>query len=93
MALIIRSGNQIEENEMGRACGTYGGGEINTDFWWRNLKERDHLEDLGVDLSMVINYILKKWNGRWGGGGVELINLFQDRKGSCEDGSERSQSA
>jgi len=24
-------------------------GEANTDFWWGNLKERDHLGDPGVD--------------------------------------------
>jgi hypothetical protein len=22
--------------------------EVHTEYWWRNLKERDHLEDLGV---------------------------------------------
>jgi hypothetical protein len=22
--------------------------------WWRNLKERDHLEDLGVDRKIVL---------------------------------------
>jgi len=24
-------------------------GEADTGFWWRNLRERDHLEDPGVD--------------------------------------------
>jgi hypothetical protein len=24
--------------------------EMHTGFWWRNLKERDHLEDKGVDV-------------------------------------------
>jgi len=23
--------------------------EVNTGFWWGNLRERNHLEDLGVD--------------------------------------------
>ena len=26
-------------------------GELYTGFWWGSLRERDHLEDLGVDLS------------------------------------------
>jgi len=36
---------------MGGAWGTYGG-EVQTGFWWGNLRERDHLEDLGTDISM-----------------------------------------
>jgi len=26
-----------------------GRGEVCTGFWWGDLRERDHLEDLGVD--------------------------------------------
>jgi len=32
-------------------------------FRWGNLKERAHLEDLGVDASKVIKHILNKYNG------------------------------
>jgi len=35
---------------MGGACSTYGG-KVHTEFWWRNLKERDNLEDPDVDGS------------------------------------------
>jgi hypothetical protein len=28
-------------------------GEVHTGFWWGRLKEGGHLEDLGVDGSMV----------------------------------------
>jgi hypothetical protein len=24
-------------------------GEVHTEFWWGNLRERGHFEDLGVD--------------------------------------------
>jgi len=38
------SGEQIEKNEMGGACSTYGG-EMHTGLWWGNLRERGYLED------------------------------------------------
>ena len=39
---------------MGGACRAYGGGEEYTGFWWGNLKERDHLGDLGVDGRIIL---------------------------------------
>jgi hypothetical protein len=38
------SGDRIENNEIGGACGTYGGQEVYIGFWWGDLKEEDHLE-------------------------------------------------
>jgi hypothetical protein len=35
----------------------------------KNLKERNHLEDLGVDLSVILKCIFK--NGGGGGGGLD----------------------
>ena len=26
-----------------------GRGKVDTEFWWGNLRERDHLEDAGID--------------------------------------------
>jgi len=34
------------------------------EFWWGNLKERDHLEDLHIDGRVILKSILKKCNGR-----------------------------
>jgi hypothetical protein len=44
----ILLGDQIKKNDSGRACRTYGG-QVHTVFWWGNVQERDHSEDLGVD--------------------------------------------
>jgi len=35
-------------------------------FWWGNLRERDHIEGLGVDSRIIFKCIFKKWNGRHG---------------------------
>jgi hypothetical protein len=36
-------------------------GEVHTGFLWRDLREREHLEDLGVDGRIILKGILKKW--------------------------------
>jgi len=45
-----------------------GKGEVYTGFWWGNLRERDHLEDPGIDGRMILRQIFRKcevgvWNG------------------------------
>jgi hypothetical protein len=46
-------GDQIKEDTMDRTCSTYGEDEKYTFFFSENLKERDHLEDLGVEVNVL----------------------------------------
>jgi hypothetical protein len=36
-----------------------GKGEVYKGFWWGNLRERDHLEDLGIGGRVTF---FRKWN-------------------------------
>jgi len=56
----------------------WGAGEVHTGFWWGDLRERDHLEDLRVDWEIILQLIFKKWDG-----GTDKIDLAQDRTGEC----------
>jgi hypothetical protein len=44
------------------------GREAYAEFWWGNLRERDHLEDRGVDGRIILSWIFRKWDvGVWTG--------------------------
>jgi len=34
-------------------------GEVYTDFWWGDLRERDNLEDVDVDEMIILKLTLK----------------------------------
>jgi hypothetical protein len=36
--------------------------EVYTGFWWRNLKERNHLGDQGVDGWIILRWVFRKCN-------------------------------
>jgi len=43
-------------------------GEVHTGFWWGDMRERDNLGDLGLDVRIILNWIFKKWDGEaWSG--------------------------
>jgi hypothetical protein len=45
-----------------------GRGQVYTGFWWRNLRERYHIEDRGVDGRVIFRWIFRKWEvGVWTG--------------------------
>jgi hypothetical protein len=31
-------------------------------FWYKNLKQRDHQEDIGEDSRIILKWILEKWD-------------------------------
>jgi hypothetical protein len=42
--------------------------EVYAGIWWGNLKEREHLEDPGVDRRIILRGIFRKWDvGSWTG--------------------------
>jgi hypothetical protein len=45
---------------------------VHIGFWWEGQKERDHSEDQDVSGRIILKWIL-------GWGGVDWINLAQDR--------------
>jgi hypothetical protein len=58
--------------EMGGACGTYGRQKRCVQgFGGGKLRERDHLEDLGVYGMTILKFISKKLDGAW----TRLIRL------------------
>jgi len=49
-------------------------GEVYIEFWWPNMKERDHLEYVGVDGSIILKCKFKNWIE-----GMDWNDLAQDR--------------
>jgi hypothetical protein len=49
----------------------WGGGEVHTRFWWGNLRQRDHLEDLGID-GRILKRTENKYNWR------DLVNMLMN---------------
>jgi hypothetical protein len=52
----------------------WGRAEVHTGFLWLNLRERDHLEDLGADGRIIFTRVFKKQDGKLHG-----FHMAQDR--------------
>jgi len=50
---------------------------VYTGFWWGNLRERDQLEDPGIDVRIILRWIFRKWDVRAWTGSIFL--RFRDR--------------
>jgi hypothetical protein len=48
--------------------------EVHTGFWWRDLREGDHLGDERIDGRIILKWMFKKWDG-----GMNWIVMAQDR--------------
>jgi hypothetical protein len=44
-------------------------------FWWLNLRERDHMADIGLDGRIILRCIFTEWEC----GDTDWIDLAQDR--------------
>jgi hypothetical protein len=53
-----------------------GRGEACTEFWRGNLRERNQWGDLGVDDTIILRWIIRKWDV-----GMDWIELAKDREG------------
>jgi hypothetical protein len=54
-------GDEIKNNETARARGLYREGrDVVYRVWWGEMREIDHIEDLGVNGSIILKLIFKK---------------------------------
>jgi len=65
--------HQIKKNDMGNTCST-NEGEVHIGICWGTWRERNDLEDLGIDWRIILNPNSRKsiWDMDW-------IDLAEDR--------------
>ena len=52
----------IKSRRMSGACSTYGENRVVYRVRWENLRERDNLEDPGIDGRIILRWVFKKWD-------------------------------
>ena len=66
LGTALTNQNSIQEEYKSRLKSRRG--EVYRGFLWGNLRERDHLEDPGVDGRIILRWIFRKWDeGAWSG--------------------------
>jgi hypothetical protein len=68
--LTYKDSLTFETNEMGRACGAYGGGERGAQGVGSETFERGHWGDPDVDGRIILRWMFSSWRGSWGLYGV-----------------------
>jgi len=63
---------RLHKEELSDLCDLYSfsthGGKVHTGFGWGDLRERENLEDLDVNVRTILKCIFKKWDVRaWTG--------------------------
>ena len=62
VAWISQGSNFVhKKKEIGGACSKLLEKEVYR-IWWANVKERDYLENLGIDGKILFKWFLKKWD-------------------------------
>jgi hypothetical protein len=56
---VITSGRMRRAGNVARM----GRRRVYIGFWWENLRERNHLEDTGVDGRIILKWIFRRWVG------------------------------
>jgi hypothetical protein len=61
---------------------------VHAGFWWGSLREKNHLEDLGVDVRIIMKWIFKKKDWRWEGRELTLSGSdWRKGAGFCQNGN------
>jgi len=61
---------------------------MHTGFWWGDLRERHHLEYVGVDGTIILKWVFKNWNEVRG---LDWPDSGQGQvAGACKCGNETS---
>ena len=53
----------------------WGRVEMYTGLWWGHLREKDHLEDPGLEGRVILRWIFRKWDMR----GMDRFDVAEDR--------------